>query len=135
MRVGQALGLRHCDFVSRRREIRIVARPDNANGARAKLREAAVIPVSAPLVRLYSEYMHAEYGDLDCDYVFVNLFGGRVGQPLCYPTVHRLAARISARTGIAFTVHMLRHYVDGRVMWPAAASPLVAEPRVLVPAT
>jgi len=109
MRVGQALGLRHGDFVSRRREIRIVARPDNANGARAKLREAAVIPVSTPLVRLYSEYMHAEYGDLDCDYVFVNLFGGRIGQPLCYPTVHRLAARISARTGIAFTVHMLRH--------------------------
>ena len=109
MRVGQALGLRHCDFVSRRREMRIVARPDNANGARAKLREAAVIPVSTPLVRLYSEYMHGEYGDLDCDYVFVNLFGGRIGQPLCYPTVHRLAARISARTGIAFTVHMLRH--------------------------
>jgi integrase/recombinase XerD len=80
-----------------------------AIGARAKLREAAVIPVSTPLVRLYSEYMHAEYGDLDCDYVFVNLFGGRVGQPLCYPTVHRLAARISARTGIAFTAHMLRH--------------------------
>jgi len=86
-----------------------VARPDNANGARAKLREAAVIPVSTPLVRLYSEYMHAEYGDLDCDYVFVNLFGGRIGQPLCYPMVHRLAARISAHTGIAFTVHMLRH--------------------------
>ena len=31
--------------------------------------------------------------------------------------------------------HILSHYVDGRVMWPAAASPLVAEPRVLVPAT
>jgi site-specific recombinase XerD len=31
--------------------------------------------------------------------------------------------------------HILRHYVDGRVMWPEAASPLVAEPRVLVPAT
>ncbi len=28
--------------------------------------------------------------------------------------------------------HILRHYVDGRVMWPEAASPLVAEPRVLV---
>ena len=65
MRIGQALGLRHGDFVSRSREIRIVARPDNANGARAKLRAAAVIPVSTPLVRLYSEYMHAEYGDLD----------------------------------------------------------------------
>ena len=31
--------------------------------------------------------------------------------------------------------HTLRHYVDGRVMWPEAASFLVAEPRVLVPAT
>ena len=132
IRVGQALGLRHCDFVSRSWEVRIVPRPDNANGARAKLREAAVIPVSTPLVRLYSEYMHAEYGDLDCDYVFVNLFGGRTGQPLRYPTVHRLAGRIAARTGIAFTAHMLRHYVDGRVMWPEAASPLVAEPRGLV---
>jgi integrase/recombinase XerD len=68
-----------------------------------------VIPVSTPLVRLYPEYMHAEYGDLDCGYVFVNLFGGRIGQPLCCPAVHRLAARISARTGIAFTVRMLRH--------------------------
>ena len=38
------------------------------------------MPVSAPLVRLYSEYMHAEYGDIDWDYVFVNLFGGRIGQ-------------------------------------------------------
>lgn len=109
MRVGQALGLRHADFVSRDRQVRIVARPDNANGARAKLREAAVIPVSTPMVRLYSEYMHAEYGELDSDYVFVNLWAGRIGQPLCYPTVHQLIARISARTGIAFSAHMLRH--------------------------
>jgi hypothetical protein len=63
------LGLRHCDFVSRRREVRIVPRADNANGARAKVRSAAVVPVSAPLVRLYSEYMHVEYGGIDSDYV------------------------------------------------------------------
>jgi site-specific recombinase XerC len=31
--------------------------------------------------------------------------------------------------------HVLRHYVDGRVMWPASASPLVAKPRMPVPAT
>jgi integrase/recombinase XerD len=55
MRAGQALGLRHCDFVSRRREVRIVPRADNVNGARAKVRSAAVVPVSTPLVRLYSE--------------------------------------------------------------------------------
>jgi integrase/recombinase XerD len=109
MRIGQALGLRHVDFVSRDREVRIVARPDNANGARAKVRTTAVIPVSTPLVRLYSEYMHAEYGELDSDYVFVNVWGGRVGHPLCYATVHKFIARISARTGVEFTAHMLRH--------------------------
>jgi integrase/recombinase XerD len=109
MRIGQALGLRHADFVSRDRQVRIVPRPGNANGARAKLRETAVIPVSVPLVRLYSEYMHAEYRNVDCDYVFVNLFAGQVGQPLSYQAVHRLIGRIARRTGIAFTAHMLRH--------------------------
>ena len=57
-------------------------RADNANGARAKLRSPAVIPVTAGLVRCYSDYMHAEYGELDSDYVFVNLWGGRIGAPL-----------------------------------------------------
>lgn len=57
MRVGQALGLRHSDVVSRDRTIRIVPRSDNANGARAKCRDVTVIPVSAALVRLYSEYL------------------------------------------------------------------------------
>jgi integrase len=109
MRVGQALGLRHADFVSRKREVRIVPRPDNANGARAKLREAATIPMSTPLVRLYSEYMYVEYGDVDSDYVFVNLWAGKVGHPLSYPAVHELIGRIRARTGIVFTAHMLRH--------------------------
>ncbi len=109
IRIGQALGLRHCDFVSRRRELRIVPRADNANGARAKVTATAVVPVSTPLVRLYSEYMHAEYGDLDSDYVFVNLWGGRRGIPMSYPTVGKLVARIRTRTGVEFTAHMLRH--------------------------
>ena len=40
-----------------------------------------------------------------------------------------------ALAGVGLSPHVLRHYVDGRVMWQAAASPLVAEPRVPVPAT
>jgi integrase/recombinase XerD len=109
MRVGQALGLRHADFVSRAREIRIVPRTDNANGARAKTRSPAVIPISAPLVQLYSAYMHAEYGDLDSDYVFVNLWAQPHGQALSYQAVHKLIARLRDRTGVEFTAHMLRH--------------------------
>jgi integrase/recombinase XerD len=109
MRIGQALGLRHCDFVSRTREIRIVPRGDNANGARAKLWSPAVIPVTAGLVRAYSDYMFSEYGDIDSDYVFVNLWSGRVGAPMTYSAVHDLVGRVRAATGIEFTVHMLRH--------------------------
>jgi integrase len=109
MRIGQALGLRHADFVSRAKQVRIVPRADNANGARAKLRSAAVIPITAGLVRCCSDYMHTEYGDIDSDYVFVNLWAGRIGAPLTYATVHELVSRINASTGVDFTLHMLRH--------------------------
>ncbi len=109
IRVGQALGLRHSDFVSRRCELRIVPREDNANGARAKTRAVATVPVSAPLVRLYSEYMHTEYGDLDSDYVFVNLFAPPFGRPMRYDAVAKLVSRLRSRTGIEFTPHVLRH--------------------------
>ncbi|MCU1488769.1 MAG: integrase [Acidimicrobiaceae bacterium] len=109
MRVGQALGLRHADFVSRSKEVHIVPRSDNANGARAKLRSPATIPVTASLVRCYSDYMHAEYGEADSDYVFVNLWSGRIGAPMTYAAVHQLVGRIRARSGVDFTLHMLRH--------------------------
>ena len=109
MRVGQALGLRHADFVSRAKEVRIVPRADNANGARAKLRSPAKLPVTAGLVRCYSDYMHAEYGELDSDYVFVNLWAGRIGAPMSYAAVHEMVGRIRARVGFDFTLHMLRH--------------------------
>ena len=109
MRIGQALGLRHADFVSRRREVHIVPRADNANGARAKCRSTQVIPVSTGLVRLYSEYMHTEYGELDSDYEFVNLWGEPFGHALSYQAVNGIVERLRARTGIFFTPHMMRH--------------------------
>jgi hypothetical protein len=91
MRIGQALGLRHADFVSHRRELRIVPRRDNANGARAKTFEEHTIPISAGLVRLYTGYMFDEYGQCDSDYVFVNLFAEPYGRPLRYQAVHQPA--------------------------------------------
>ncbi len=109
MRIGQALGLRHSDFVSHRQEILIVPRSDNANGARAKTIDPATIPVSAGLVRLYSAYMFDEYGEIDSDYVYENLFAEPHGAPLRYDAVHKLATRLQARTGISFNLHMLRH--------------------------
>jgi integrase/recombinase XerD len=109
MRVGQALGLRHEDFVSRECAVRIVPRDDNANGARAKCRVPVQIPVSASLVRLYSEYLHTEYGSLDSDYVLVNLWSDPIGRPMCSDTVAKLVGRLRARTGIEFSPHTFRH--------------------------
>jgi hypothetical protein len=66
------------------------------NGARAKS-GSRQIPVSACLIRLHSDYLHAEYGDLDSDYVFVNLRAG--GAPRTYRSVHDLVLRLRKRSG------------------------------------
>ncbi len=68
VRIGAALGLRHADIAAAGRTVTIVPR-DNANGARCKSRQQHTIPVSAPLIRLWGDYLAAEYGDLDSDYV------------------------------------------------------------------
>ena len=75
MRIGQVLGLRHSDLVSQERRIEIVPREDNANGARGK-RGRGWVPITSEVVRLHADSMHEEYGDLDSDYVFVNLWPG-----------------------------------------------------------
>ena len=108
MRIGQALGLRHEDVVTWENRIEIVCREDNANGARGKGGEGSV-PVAAALMRLYAEYMHVEYGSLDSDYVFVNLWGGRVGHPITYATVNDVVLRTLRTVGIHFTPHCFRH--------------------------
>jgi integrase len=61
------------------------------------------------LIRLYSEYMHVEYGTIDSDYVFVNLFAGPLGAPLRYQAVQALVNQLRERTGIEFSCHALRH--------------------------
>jgi integrase len=63
-RIGEALGLRHEDLAAAEREITITPRL-NDNGARSKSRHPRTIPVSAALIRLYGDYLHGEYGELD----------------------------------------------------------------------
>ena len=115
MRIGEALGLRHEDLAAAEREVAVVPR-DNGNGARSKSREPRLIPVSAGLVRLYADYLHGEYGSLDCDYVFVNLWGPPHGHPLGYPAVYDLVRRLRRRTGIGFDPHWCRHTAATRML-------------------
>lgn len=109
LRIGQALGLRHADV--RTWDERLVIRPrdDNANGARAKTHAEHEIQVTPELVELHSAYMFGEYGDLDSDYLFVNLWGGRRGQAMSYDNVISLFRALERRTAVRARPHMLRH--------------------------
>ena len=114
MRVGQALGLRHEDVVTQERRIEIVAREDNANGARGK-QGAGCVPVTGELIRCYSDYMHVEYGELDSDYVFVNLWGGQVGRAMSYANVNEIVSRTRVAARVSFhPAHVPAHVRDAR---------------------
>lgn len=113
MRIGQALGLRHEDIQSWDNVVNVVPRDDNANGARAKSFNSYNIHVSKELMGLYSAYLEKEFmeilDDNFSDYVFVNLWKGRIGEPMSYNNVMDLFKRLKRKTGIAITPHMLRH--------------------------
>jgi site-specific recombinase XerD len=115
IRIGEALGLRHADIAAAECQITVIPR-HNDNRARSKSRESRTIPVSAELIRLWGDYLYCEYGDLDSDYVFVNLFAEPRGQALAYPAVYDLVLRLRRRTGIDFDPHWCRHSMATRAL-------------------
>ena len=118
MRIGQALGLRHEDVVVWERRIVICAREGAPRRARSKGGAEGGVPVPAELMRLWNDYMHEEYGDLDCDFVFVNLWGGQIGRPLTYSRWSTGSSR--ARSGrSAFTSRRTGCGIPTR-RWPSA---------------
>jgi integrase/recombinase XerD len=108
VRIGEALGLRHEDLEIAERTVTVTPRL-NANRARAKAGLSRVIPTSAELMRLYTDYLNREYGALDSDYVFVNLWAEPLGRPLTYAAAYDLVLRLRRRTGIEFEPHHYRH--------------------------
>jgi integrase/recombinase XerD len=108
VRIGEALGLRHEDMGIAERTVTVMPRP-NDNRARAKAGISRTIPASAELIRLYADYLAREYGSLDSDYVFVNLWSPPYGRPWSYAAVYDLVVRLRRRTGIDFEPHQWRH--------------------------
>lgn len=108
IRIGEALGLRHEDLAVAEGELIVTPRV-NDNRARAKSVSPRTVPVGPEIVRLYADYLHGEYGDLDSDYIFVNLWGGSYGRPLTYASVYDLVLRLRRETGFGFDPHWFRH--------------------------
>ena len=108
LRVGAMLGMRHTDFLSRQSLYKIVPRTDNVNGAHSKVRKVHVLPLNERLIDLHRAYMHDEYGELDCDYLFVNFRGKTKGEPMTYNGLVALREKLIKRTKIYFRWHMLR---------------------------
>ena len=115
LRVGEALGLRHEDILAAERTVTVVPRI-NDNGARSKSGQRRTIPVSDQVIRLYGDYLFTEYGDLDSDHVFVNLFARPRGQAWTYAAVYDLVLRLRRRTGVSFDPHWCRHAYATRAL-------------------
>lgn len=100
--------MRQEDLAAAEGELTVIPRV-NDNRARAKSPTPRTIPVSPEVIRLYADYLHEEYGDLDSDYVFVNLWGQPFGRPWGYPAIYDLVVRLRRVTGIDFDPHWYRH--------------------------
>jgi integrase/recombinase XerD len=128
LRLGEALGLRHADLRLRAGEVAVVPRSDNVNGVRVKGLKARVVPAGAVVFDAYADYMEAEYGVLDCDWVFVNLFRPPLGAPMTEGAVAKLVARLRTRTAITdFSAHTLRHGYATRLLRAGVPVEVVAE--------
>lgn len=110
IRIGEALSLRLEDIITWDNEVKIQPRDLSLNESYIKSKTERIIHVTKELMGLYTNYLVYEYDEeLNHDYVFINQRGPNSGQPLKYHSVADLVKRISNRTGIEFTLHMLRH--------------------------
>lgn len=91
-----------------------VRRRPNSNGASAKSRRNRVIPADRFVVQAFDQYMvlrNACEPAGRCDYLLVNLFRGKIGEPMRPGALNELFASLSRRAGLARVIHphMLRH--------------------------
>jgi integrase len=132
MRPGEAIGLDRADVDLRHGVVHVRA------GKQKKQREVPVHDSTISALRDYTRQRDARFPAPSTPAFFL----GTRGQRMRREELNRTFTVLLDETGLQGRgarprprPHDLRHYVDGRVMWPEAASPLVAEPRGLVPAT
>ena len=58
---------------------------------------------------MYSNYLIAEYPEVDSDYAFINCWKKPLGAPMSKSNVDNLFNRLAKKTGIKAYPHLLRH--------------------------
>jgi integrase/recombinase XerD len=143
LRRGELCGLRRSDvhlLVDSRRlgceveraHLHVVRREDNPNEAWAKSRRQRVVPLDFLVVQAFDTYEFERMrvtGAADSDFVFVNLFRGKIGAPMRPDAIAELMATASRRAGLAAPVrpHQLRHAFGSNAVDAGAGIDVVAD--------
>lgn len=111
LRIGEALALWLEDIEPDAHRIHVVDRGELKNLSEIKtVCSPRTVDVSANLINLFFDYIaEVHTDDVDTNHVFIKLSGSNRYSPLEYSDVAALVRRLRKRTGIYFTVHMLRH--------------------------
>jgi integrase/recombinase XerD len=143
LRRGEVCGLRRSDvhlLVDSRRlgcevgraHLHVVRREDNPNEAWAKSRRQRVVPLDFLVVQAFDvyEFERMRVADAaDSDFVFVNLFRGKLGAPMRPDAIGELMAAASRRAGLDVAVrpHQLRHAYGSNIVDAGAGIDVVAD--------
>ena len=143
LRRGEVCGLRRSDvhlLVDSRRlgcdvaraHLHVVRREGNPNEAWAKSRRQRVVPLDFLVVQAFDVYEFERMrvaGAADSDFVFVNLFRGKLGAPMRPDAIGELMAAASRRAGLDVAVrpHQLRHAFGSNVVDAGAGIDVVAD--------
>jgi len=115
VRKGELFGLRHEDIGDCGNNYIKVVKRLNLNGARAKGQER-MIPVSRDLMEMYNDYLIYEYPEVESEYVFINIWDGKVGAPMNLKVLNTMFDRLTEKTGIKVYPHLFRHTYATRLL-------------------
>ena len=111
LRINEALGLHLSPDLDKfqDREILIVPRENNENGARVKRYAEGSVSVPPYLQSLINEYLIYDVPNYDSDFLFLTMNGKTKGHPMKYQNAYDLFKRLSDKIGEDVHPHMLRH--------------------------
>jgi integrase/recombinase XerD len=126
-------GLRASELISLRRgDIHLGTGPHVS--CTGKGRKRRITPLTAETVGLLRAWLAERCGEAD-DVLFPTNRGTALSHDALAQRLALYVAQCPRLAGRTVTPHVLRHYVDGWVMWPVRVFPLAGVPRGPVPAT